>query len=320
MLRRSLVVASQPCTWQLQVRSLSAGRLEVRALDGTTQSLERAILYIRELQPKQLMLESCMQRRSFAERAAAAATAARAATPTETGDPQQGSVAATTPLSHADAINLVHGGIRGRDLVELLKEAEHLGTQVYMVDRPYHETQNLVAKRLVLHPRELLAFARHSLLVLTSGGGHATSELPCPAGVQDVLGREREQLMAAEVRRRWVRGTDAVLLCTAERLSGLQHLLGEAANTPSKADTTAEDKRSATRIWPISLVLIYVLLPGYGSIFLAWRVSRWIAAGLASLSTAPSLPDPEQVTRSERSTALPVREGLKSPLPDDGNQ
>lgn len=275
---------------------MSAGRLELRALDGTPQSLESALQYMRELQPKQLMLESCMQRRTFAERTAAA----RAATTAGTEEHQQGSVASATPLSHADAINLVHGGIRGRDLVELVKEAEHLGAQVYMVDRPYHETQNLVARRLVLHPRELLAFARHSMLVLTSGG-RATSEVPCPAGVRDVLGRRRELLMAAEARRRWVRGTDALLLCTAERLSGLQHLLGEAAAAPSGPDTTADGKRGATRIWPISLVLLYVLLPGYGSILLAWRVSRWIAAGLASLSTTPGLPRPEQAASGERS-------------------
>jgi len=312
MLRRSLAVPFQPCTRQHQVRFISAGRLEICALDGTPQSLQRALQYMREGQPKQLMLESCMQRRTFAERTAAA----RAAT---IEDPQQGNVAATTPLSHADAINLVHGGIRGCDLVELVKEAEHLGAQVYMVDRPYHETQNLVAKRLVLHPRELLTFARHSMLLLTSGG-RATSEVPCPAGVQDVLGREREMLMAAEVLRRWVRGTDALMICTDQRLSGLQHSLGEAAATPSGADTTAESKRTATRIWPICLVLLYVLLPGYGSIVLAWRVSRWIAAGLASLSTTPSLPMPEQVTNGERSTALPVGEGPKSSLPDGPRQ
>jgi len=294
---------------------MSAGRLELRALDGTPQSLERARLYMMELQPKQLMLESCMQRRVIAERAAAA----RAATAAGTENLQQGSTAATIPLSHADAINLVHGGIRGRDLVELVKEAEHIGAQVYMVDRPYHETQNLVAKRLVLHPRELLAFARHSLLVLTSGG-RATNEVPCPAGVQDVLGRAREQLMAAEVQRRWVRGTDALLLCTSERLSGLQNLLGEADTTPLGADAAAEGKPKATRIWPISLVLIYVLLPGYGSIFIAWRVYRWIAASLASLSTTPSLPVPQHATSSDRSAALPVGEGLKSPLPDERRQ
>lgn len=291
---------------------MSAGRLELRALDGTPQSLERALHYMRELQPKQLMLESCMQRRTFAERTAAA----RAAT---TEDPQQSNMAATTPLSHADAINLVHGGIRGRDLVELVKEAEHLGAQVYMVDRPYHETQNLVARRLVLHPRELLTFARHSMLVLTSGG-HAASEVSCPAGVQDVLGRERELLMAVEVVQRWVHGTDALLICTSERLSGLQHLLGEAATKPLGADTTPGGTRKATRIWPISLVLIYVLLPGYGSIFLAWRVSRWIAASLASLSTTPGLPMPEQVTSGEHSTALPVGEDPKTPLPDGRRQ
>lgn len=253
-------------------------RMHISALDDTPASLEAALRRMQELRPKQVMLETCSQRRRLAEQRAGVAPAG---TLKSTG----GTAAAA--LSHADAIDVVHGGIRGSAIVALLKEAGSLDAQVYAVDRPYQETQNRVARRLVLHPRELLAFARYAAVVLGRGGKGSEAE-PCPTAVQEILTTERERHMAAEMARRAVRGADALLLCTQPRADGLRRLL----NSPL-APAPAVPADRATRVWPFLLVFLYVILPGYGSIFCAWRASCWLAGALSASSSGGPPVQPE---------------------------
>eukprot|EP00929_Paragymnodinium_shiwhaense_P026059 TRINITY_DN15584_c0_g1_i1.p1 TRINITY_DN15584_c0_g1~~TRINITY_DN15584_c0_g1_i1.p1 ORF type:complete len:227 (-),score=53.33 TRINITY_DN15584_c0_g1_i1:99-779(-) len=154
------------------------------AVDGSAASLEAVQLAISERRPQQVMLETCAQRRLLAERrasalaaaaeaaapaassSASAASAASAASPSQSATSSAGSTGA--PLSHADAIASVHGGLRGSNIVTLLENAKEIDAQVYTIDRPYQETQNAVAKLLTLRPAELLAFARHAASTLGS--------------------------------------------------------------------------------------------------------------------------------------------------------
>merc|ERR1719454_129077 len=50
-------------------------RLHVRGLDGTLGSLKDSIQTLQEMRPKQVMLETCDQRRMLAERRQASAAA-----------------------------------------------------------------------------------------------------------------------------------------------------------------------------------------------------------------------------------------------------
>lgn len=259
----------------------SGPRLHLCALDGTPASLDAVLRAMQDLRPKQLMLETCGQRRTLAERQAAAS-----------------GVTATAPaatVSHSDAIDTVHGGINGRDIVALIREADKLGAQVYTVDRPYQETQNRVARRLVLHPQELLAFARHSAAVL---GGRVGGQTQCsntvdplPAGVQAILGKEREQYMAMEVGRRAVRNMDVLLVCSAERKGGVQQFVKDLTALPASQVPLAQGR--ASRAWPFFLVFLYLIVPGYGSMFIAWRASRWLAGAIRS-QTSGGFPELEQ--------------------------
>lgn len=180
-----------------------------------------------------------------------------------------------SPLSHADAIAAVHGGLRGADVAALCEWAESADAQVYPVDRAYQETQNLVARRLLLRPRELLDYVRHSAALLTGGARQPGTPSLSP-GMRNVLEEEREKHMAAEVLRRGVRGADVAVLCTSDRAAGLERqLLGVGAGASNTAAVRSSD---ASRIWPFLLVLFYVIVPVYGITLIAWRASRIVAA------------------------------------------
>lgn len=211
-------------------------------------------------------------------------------------------------MSHVDAIAAVHGGLRGADVAALCEWAEAADVQVYPVDRAYQETQNLVARRLLLRPRELLDFVRHSAALLTGGSGQTGAPSLSP-GMRDLLEEEREQHMAAEVLRRGVRGADVAILCTSARAAGLERqLLGSGAGTPGSGAGAARSD-DASRVWPFLLVLIYVIVPIYGITLVAWRASRIIAGMLqgngqpAWLNEAPAAPGAGPGTAREAAAA-----------------
>lgn len=270
-----------------QAESAPAARIHLRGLDGTPAALEAALVQMRDLRPQQVMLESCAQRRALAERrsAAVAAAAAKEAQKTNSQGHSQGQEAeaaasATSrpvgqPMSHADAVSKVHGGISGRDIVSIAAAAGSVGAQVYVVDREYQETQNRVARRLWIRPKEMLAFTRCSLASFqpTVAGQKAThaSDLlkeQCPA-VHEILVAERVAHMTAEINRRAVRGADVLVLCTTERVGGLQRCLGQ----PEAALSEGSGGKTG-RVWPFLLVFVYLLVPIYGTVFVSWRISR----------------------------------------------
>lgn len=175
------------------------------------------------------------------------------------------------PLSHADAIAAVHGGLRGSDVAAACTWTDAAGAQVYPIDRPYQETQNLVARRLLLRPRELRDFVQHSAGLLTGSAGHSGAP-SLSLGMREVLEDEREQHMATEVLRRGVHGADIAIICTSDRAAGLERLL-----LGSGVSTGKSKPSSAARVWPFLLVLVYVIVPVYGLVFVAWRASRVVA-------------------------------------------
>eukprot|EP00933_Yihiella_yeosuensis_P005371 TRINITY_DN109876_c0_g1_i1.p1 TRINITY_DN109876_c0_g1~~TRINITY_DN109876_c0_g1_i1.p1 ORF type:complete len:312 (-),score=61.06 TRINITY_DN109876_c0_g1_i1:46-981(-) len=260
---------------------LGAAKFRVVGLDGSKASLEAALAAIHDGLPKQVMLETCDQRRLLADRQAADASAA-AVSSTDSAETR-------TPLSHADAIASVHGGLQSEDLSAVVNAATDVGAQVYNVDRPYQDTQNQVARRLVLNPKELLGFARHSAAVLS--GAPQESIEPCPVAVERILGAERERYISFEASKRAVRGSEAILVCTAERAPALQQLL-QCERQPL---LEAPKRESTTRIWPFLLILVYVILPGYGSMFIFWRMARWgadvfrdmLRSGVPAIEDAP---------------------------------
>jgi len=257
-------------------------QLHLHALDGTPASLDAALRAMRHLQPKQVMVETCHQRFTLAQRAAKAAVSPP---PPAGGD---GSAEAPRAFSQADVISVVHGGLRGSDVVALVGVADEVGTQVYMVDRPYQETQNRVARQLVTRPSELLAFVRYMTAALSTPGtrGKALGDMGehCP-GVREIVATQRELYMANEVVRRAVTGVDILLVCTDERASGLQSLFGSAA----LPDLQVLGKQRATRAWPFLLILCYLLLPGYAALYLVWRSASGMAAALGALVAPPGL-------------------------------
>ncbi|CAE8704675.1 unnamed protein product, partial [Polarella glacialis] len=241
--------------------------LPVFGLDGSRASLEASLSAIREIRPKQVMLETCEQRRLLVERRPPAVLAEGA----------ESEARASPVLLHADAIASVHGGLRSEDLLAVSAAASEVGAQIYPVDRPYQDTQNRVARRLLLHPRELLGFARHSVSLLTRppSGDQGPAVESCPPAVASILGIERERYMAAEASRRAVRGAEALVVCTASRAEGLRELLS-AGSSPSSGAAKSGDSNT-TRIWPFLLILVYVVIPAYGSVFVCWRGARWMA-------------------------------------------
>merc|ERR1712061_835377 len=99
----------------------------------------------------------------------------------------------------------VFGGIRSNDVVALARAADEIGAPIYMIDRSYQETQNRVARQLVLHPSELLAFVRY--MTSKFSGDQTLGDLKdqCP-GVQKIVATQRELHMANEIVRRAVSG------------------------------------------------------------------------------------------------------------------
>merc|ERR1712217_306775 len=113
------------------------------------------------------------------------------------------------------------------------------------------------------NPRELPVFVRHSAAVLAARSqGHSDIQEPCPEGVNEILSGQREQYMAKEILRRTVRGVDVVVFCTADRADNLQKLLQGSKSGFSGGANGAESK-AATRVWPVLLVLVYLVLPIY---------------------------------------------------------
>lgn len=269
------------------VESAPAARIHLRGLDGTPAALDAALAQMRELRPQQVMLESCAQRRALAERRSAAVAASAAKEDRQVdaqGQEAETAASATSksvgqPMSHADAVSKVHGGITGRDIVSITAAAGSVGAQVYVVDREYQETQNRVARRLWVRPKEMLAFTRHSLaafaehsqpIVAGEKAAHVNDSLEdqCPA-VHEILVSEREAHMTAEINRRAVRGADVLVLCTTERVGGLQRCLGQPEAVLSEGSGS-----KTSRVWPFLLVFVYLLVPMYGTVFVSWRISR----------------------------------------------
>lgn len=272
-------------------------------MDGSRSSVEAAIKTMQDMRPQQVFLETCAQRQLLASRhSQAQAAAAAAAQPADGSAPSAGA----SPLSHADAIAVVHGGLRAGDIVEVTSAADSIGAQVYAIDQPYQETQNRVARRLLLRPAELLSFIRRSASSLS--GGDAATQDSLSIGLRDILEGDRERYMAVEVSRRAAAGADVLLVCHAARAVGLQRLL---ADGPAGARTAAAaSSAQASRIWPFLLVLTYVLVPGYGSLFVAWRTSRWIAG---------FLPGPREITIPEKQAEAPSSGAAPAAAPPLGS-
>eukprot|EP00434_Breviolum_minutum_P034057 symbB.v1.2.030142.t1/scaffold3365.1/size58364/8 len=238
--------------WPRTFVTSQAGKLSVVSVD---RSAEDAVQRIHQDRPQQVMLETCAQRLDLSKSV------------------QEKTEQDVEVLSHADAIAFVHGGLRGVQLQKLSLAAEEVGAQIYCVDRPYRETQNRVAKRLLLHPKEMVAFARYSVASLGSVPKDGDPE-SCPEAVQKILGEEREAHMAYEVLQRSVATATAMVLCSPERHSALEQRL--ASSTP-KAEIS-----STSRIWPFLLILVYVVIPGYGTIFVFWRLAKGVGEAISS--------------------------------------
>lgn len=239
----------------------------VLAVEGAKEIGQR----IRELKPQQVMLETCEERLSLSKSSGSQDVVK------DEKDREA--------LSHADAIAFVHGGLRLAELQSSQRAAEEVGAQVYCVDRSYRETQNRVAKRLLLHPKEMLGFARFAAANLggaTELGGEDAFQ--CPAPVAEILGEERERHMASEALKHHVTGATALLLCSPARSSSLQQLL-ETKNPEAMKETS-----STSRVWPFLLVLVYVVIPGYGTVYLFWRMAKGLGDWISSL-LRPSAPD-----------------------------
>lgn len=172
-----------------------APRLHFVGLDGSATSLVAALATMRQLRPQQVMLETCDQRKLLAERqgnveANPTSTSADSSSTAMPGNPR--------PLSHVDAVGLVHGGLRGSEVLAFIEVASEIDAEVYMVDRAYQETQNRVARWLVCSPRELSAFFRHSAARLSGGVSPGSLAEVCPT-VHEILVDERQLHIATEV-------------------------------------------------------------------------------------------------------------------------
>lgn len=242
----------------------AVGGVQYFSLDGSPNKLRHALAAIRDKRPQQVMLETCAERQVLNSR-----LTQEEASP-ETGE--QGRV-----LSHGDAIAFIHGGLRGSDARALTVVAEEVGSQVYTVDRSYRETQNRVARRLFLHPQELLAFSRYAASALSVGSEDPSRIAEeCPAAVSQILGSEREQHMASEITKRVVDGATVFVICTESRLAALKELVAKGAAHADMADV------AASRIWPFLLILVYAILPSYGTMFVFWRAARGIANAISA--------------------------------------
>mmetsp|Transcript_3015 Transcript_3015/g.7723 ORF Transcript_3015/g.7723 Transcript_3015/m.7723 type:complete len:325 (-) Transcript_3015:40-1014(-) len=260
------------------------GQLHLIGMDSFGANIDIALHEMRRLRPKQVMLETCSQRLTLAEKQASQEEAAASASKSSssTASSTRGG-AAETPraVSHMDAISLIHGGLQGQCLTDIARVATEVGAQVYAVDRPYQATQNRVARQLFFHPKEMLEFLRYFAEVLA---GHASKpvvdstpspfdlELRCP-NVYTVVVQEREKYISTEVARRRVQGHEVVVCCVPDRIPGLKELL----QGHSEGATPRHELDVSSRVWPLLMVLVYVLLPGYGGVYLLWRLSRAVA-------------------------------------------
>merc|ERR1712129_228686 len=142
------------------------------------------------------------------------------------------------------------------DVIQLTKAAGDVGAQVYMIDRPYRETQNAVARRLVLHPRDLLPFLRGSLAKISAQQPMETNDaqhieetkrlqdfaVSCP-GVQHIIADAREHYMAGNTAKFAVRGCDVLIFCTDARVKGLQKLSADGGHEALSEKSTKSSRR-----------------------------------------------------------------------------
>mmetsp|Transcript_58190 Transcript_58190/g.123559 ORF Transcript_58190/g.123559 Transcript_58190/m.123559 type:complete len:341 (-) Transcript_58190:288-1310(-) len=258
------------CAWNTDAPSWRS--MTILGLDGSTATLETALLKMREINPQQVMVETDAQRLQLAQRqkpvqgsneSSSSSTAGASSDSSSSGEVKD-------PLSHIDAIAEVHGGLRARDLRAIVLAAESINAQVYTIDRAYQNTQNQVAKHLLMRPRELASFVRHSAIRLS---GKDASEEPLSEELRKMLEDDRESHMVSEVMGRAVADADVFVVCRQERVSALSSMLipgSDGIVVPNAGPTESQ----ATRVWPLLLVLVYVILPGYGSIWLAYKASR----------------------------------------------
>mmetsp|Transcript_113539 Transcript_113539/g.177591 ORF Transcript_113539/g.177591 Transcript_113539/m.177591 type:complete len:352 (-) Transcript_113539:43-1098(-) len=278
------------CTTSTGVQNSRSPRFHFYPLDGSTTRLGTGLQAIREMRPKQIMLETCDQRKMLAERRLAASVP-----PPSGSDSTAGATSSdAAPISQTDAIDTVHGGVRGGDLVLVARAAADVGSQVYMIDRPYRDTQNAVARQLVLNPSWILPFIRHSLAriaALSSNVEHPSDtarvehseqsdditdlESLCP-GVHSVVASSRERYMAEKVAKFAVKGGDVFIFCTLERAKGLETLLADGGKQVL-FDQQKDDKGRFMNAWPILLIFIYCMTPLNLSLYLMWHLSQWLA-------------------------------------------
>mmetsp|Transcript_45447 Transcript_45447/g.83145 ORF Transcript_45447/g.83145 Transcript_45447/m.83145 type:complete len:319 (-) Transcript_45447:9-965(-) len=273
----------------------SLGQLHLIGMDSSGANVNTAMHEIRRLRPKQVMLETCSQRLSWAEKQAVEAAATSSSSTSRTSSTQTDGGVEVRTVSHADAISLIHGGLQGRLLTDISKVAAEVGAQVYPVDRPYQATQNRVARQLLVQPKELLEFLRYFAEVLAGHAGKpigdavpSASDLEsrCP-NVHRVVVKEREKYMSTEIARRRVQGHEVVVCCIPDRIDGLKEHLQAFAERA----TPRHDLEASSRVWPFLMVLLYVLLPGYGGIYVLWRLSRAVANCLSRSFGVPDQPD-----------------------------
>eukprot|EP00435_Cladocopium_sp_Y103_P037689 s1311_g10.t1 len=239
----------QPRFASIQASPEASSSLAVLAVSTESDVVQR----IQQMKPQQVMLETCDQRMTLAAQEKADKDA--------------------EVLSHVDAIAFVHGGLRSAQLRSVRKAAEEVGAQVYCVDRSYRETQNRVAKRLLMHPKEMVGFARSSVALLGSQQVPANDAESCPEAVEKILGEEREEHMASEILRRHVSGAKCLVLCCPARREALERRLAQ-------PEAAAIEKVATSRIWPFLLVLVYVVIPGYGTTFIFWRLAKGLGAAI----------------------------------------
>lgn len=249
--------------------------LHVLGIDGFGGTLDDVLRNMREIRPKQVMLETCAQRRLLAERGQAIETVGADG---DAGD----SAPQKKPLSHTDAIAIVHGGLRGGDIAMLTRTADEVGAQVYVVDRPYQASQNLVAKYLLFRPLELLAFARNAVASLS---GSACEKEQQSMHLHELLVGQRERHIAKEVVRRAVSDSDVFVVCRGGREQILRDMIISSAGHQRDFSRSSDD---VTRVWPFLLVMVYVLIPGYASILCGWRLSRIAFSYLPGYRNVPA--------------------------------
>eukprot|EP00811_Abedinium_folium_P003632 NODE_13341_length_1171_cov_5.232759.p1 GENE.NODE_13341_length_1171_cov_5.232759~~NODE_13341_length_1171_cov_5.232759.p1 ORF type:complete len:302 (+),score=78.80 NODE_13341_length_1171_cov_5.232759:82-987(+) len=282
-----------------RLRACTAGALQPRlhflGLDGSVAALDRCVARIHELQPAQVMLETCQQRHMLAERRK---TVAAVASDTGVAVAAEGGAA---PMSHTDAVDVVFGGIRGADVVRLAAAAAAVDAHVYNIDRAYQDTQNSAAKRLLTRPRELREFVRHSAAALASRGGEGADDVPPLAErlpeMHSIAVEEREAHMAVEISRRAVADSDVVVVCESDRVAGLRRRVHGNAGSSAGASHGGN-----WRIWPFLLIFSYLIAPVYLVIFAAWQLSGLLAdffvamtrRGLPQLPLTPSVAEPSE--------------------------